>query len=55
MKKNKGLTLIELAIVIAVAGMLFYGVITIMKRSFDVWHLSLVDIDIQQKGRAALE
>ena len=55
MKKNKGLTLIELAIVLAVAGMLFYGIITIMKKAFDIWHLSIVNIDIQQKGRAALE
>ncbi|MCD6412966.1 MAG: prepilin-type N-terminal cleavage/methylation domain-containing protein, partial [Elusimicrobia bacterium] len=55
LKVRKGVSLIELAIVIAISGVLIFGIVRILKTSFDVWLSSLHNIDIQQKGRTAVE
>jgi len=52
---EKGLTIIELFFVLAVSMLLFAGILTIFRTSFNVWNTSLNNINIQQKGRAAVE
>ncbi|MDO9513168.1 MAG: hypothetical protein Q7J59_00965 [Elusimicrobiota bacterium] len=57
MRANKynGMNIVELAVVMAISGMLIIGIIKIFRTSFDIWTSSLNSIDIQRKGRAAVE
>jgi len=61
-KKNGGLSsgaggmnIVELAVVMAISGMLIVGILKLFKTSSDIWTSSLHSIDIQRKGRAAVE
>ncbi|MFH1352413.1 MAG: prepilin-type N-terminal cleavage/methylation domain-containing protein [bacterium] len=55
MKKTQGITLIELTIVMAIAGFLIVGIIKLMKSSSDIWRSSVNNVNIQQQGRTAVE
>ncbi len=55
MEKQKGFTLIELMIVVALLGILGYGVITFFTNTFRVWWQSSQQIDAQQKARVAMD
>lgn len=49
------MNLVELAVVMAIAGMLMVGMVRIFKTSFDIWSLSLNTLSIQRAGRSAVE
>ncbi len=52
---KKGFSMVELFVVIAVSGLIIAGIISMFKSSFNIWRSSLNNIDIQQKGRTAIE
>ncbi len=54
-KKHSGMNIVELAVVMAISGMLIVGILKLFKTSSDIWSSSLHSIDIQRKGRAAVE
>jgi len=55
MEKQKGFTLIELAIVVALLGILGYGIVTFFRNTFRTWWQTSQQIDAQQKARAAMD
>jgi len=55
MEKQKGFTLIELAIVIALLGILGYAIVTFFTNTFRTWWQASQQIDAQQKARVALD
>ncbi|NIM03857.1 prepilin-type N-terminal cleavage/methylation domain-containing protein [bacterium] len=55
MEKQKGFTLIELAIVIALLGILGYAIVTFFTNTYRSWWQTSQQIDAQQKARAALD
>ncbi|MEA2081130.1 MAG: hypothetical protein U9O97_00085 [Elusimicrobiota bacterium] len=54
-KKCAGMNIVELAVVMAISGMLIIGILKLFRTSFDIWSSSLHSIDTQRKGRAAVE
>jgi len=52
--KNKGMTLIETIIVVAVSFAIMYGVVKIFKNIFEIYWTSSDTIALQQKARTAL-
>ena len=52
---SAGMNIVELAVVMAISGMLIIGILKLFRTSFDIWTSSLHSIDIQRKGRAAVE
>jgi len=54
-KRKAGMNLIELAVVMAIAGMLMIGMVRIFRTSFDIWTSSLNAIYVQGHGRSAVE
>jgi len=55
MEKQKGFTLIELAIVIALLGILGYGIVTFFTNTYRTWWQTSQQIDAQQKARVAMD
>jgi len=55
MGKKKGFTLIELMIVVALLGILGYGVMKFFTDTYRVWWRASQQIDAQQKARAAMD
>jgi prepilin-type N-terminal cleavage/methylation domain-containing protein len=55
MEKQKGFTLIELAIVIALLGILGYAIVTFFTNTYRTWWQTSQQIDAQQKARAAMD
>jgi len=55
MEKQKGFTLIELAIVIALMAILGYGIMKFFSNTFRTWWQTSQQIDAQQKARVAMD
>jgi len=55
MGKQKGFTLIELMVVVALLGILGYGIVKFFTGTFRVWWQASQQIDAQQKARAAMD
>ena len=55
MEKQKGFTLIELAIVIALLAILGYGIVTFFRNTYRTWWQTSQQIDAQQKARVAMD
>jgi len=55
MEKQKGFTLIELAIVIALLAILGLGIVTFFTNTFRTWWQASQQIDAQQKARVAMD
>ncbi len=55
MEKQKGFTLIELMIVVALLGILGYGIVTFFTNTFRTWWQTSQQIDAQQKARIAMD
>lgn len=55
MEKQKGFTLIELAIVIALLTILGYGIMKFFSNTFRTWWQTSQQIDAQQKARVAMD
>lgn len=55
MEKQKGFTLIEMMIVVALLGILGYGVVTFFTNTFRTWWQTSQQIDAQQKARVAMD
>ncbi len=55
MEKQKGFTLIELALVIALLGILGYAIVTFFTNTYRTWWQTSQQIDAQQKARAAVD
>lgn len=55
MEKQKGFTLIELAIVIALLAILGYGIMKFFSNTFRTWWQTSQQIDAQQKARTAMD
>lgn len=55
MEKQKGFTLIEMMIVVALLGILGYGIIKFFSNTFRVWWQTSQQIDAQQKARVAMD
>jgi len=55
MEKQKGFTLIELAIVIALLAILGYGIMKFFTNTYRTWWQTSQQIDAQQKARAAMD
>jgi len=55
MEKQKGFTLIELAIVIALMAILGYGIMKFFTNTYRTWWQTSQQIDAQQKARAAMD
>ena len=55
MKRQRGFTIIETMISVILLGLLFIGVVRFFRNTFDVWFESSRQIDIQRKGRAAVD
>lgn len=53
-KKNKGLTIIELGMVIVLAGILGYGIFRFFRDTFNIWWTTTESVDVQGKSRAAI-
>ncbi|MGM0441219.1 MAG: PilW family protein [Elusimicrobiota bacterium] len=53
-KSNKGVTFIELAISIAVIGILSYGTARFFRNTFDIWWMTSDSVDVHSKSRIAL-
>jgi len=55
MENQKGFTLIELAVVIALLGILGYAIVTFFTNTFRTWWQASQQIDAQQKARVAMD
>jgi len=55
MEKQKGFTLIELAIVIALLAILGYGIMKFFTHTYRTWWQTSQQIDSQQKARVAMD
>jgi len=55
MEKQKGFTLIELAIVIALLAILGYGIMKFFTNTYRTWWQTSQQIDAQQKARVAMD
>lgn len=55
MEKQKGFTLIELMIVVALLGILGYGIMKFFTNTFRTWWQTSQQIDAQQKARVAMD
>jgi prepilin-type N-terminal cleavage/methylation domain-containing protein len=55
MEKQKGFTLIELMVVVALLGILGYGIVTFFRNTFRTWWQTSQQIDAQQKARTAMD
>lgn len=55
MKKQRGFTLIELMIVVALLGILGYGIMKFFSNTFRVWWQTSQQIEAQQKARVAMD
>jgi len=55
MEREKGFTLIELMIVVALLGILGYGISKFFTNTFKIWWQATQQIDVQQKGRLAMD
>jgi len=55
MEKQKGFTLIELMVVVALLGILGYGIVTFFTNTFRIWWQTSHQIDVQQKARTAMD
>jgi len=55
MEKQKGFTLIEMMIVVALLAVLGYGIVTFFRNTFRVWWQTSQQIDAQQKARVAMD
>ena len=55
MEKQKGFTLIELAIVIALLAILGYGIMKFFSNTYRTWWQTSQQIDAQQKARVAMD
>jgi len=55
MGKQRGFTLIELMVVVALLGILGYGIVQFFTGTFRVWWQTTQQIDAQQKARVAMD
>jgi len=55
MERGKGFTLIELMIVVALLGVLAFGLANFFTNTFDIWRQSRQQISVQQNARVAME
>ncbi len=55
MERGKGFTLIELMIVVALLGVLVFGLTSFFTNTFDIWRQSRHQISVQQNARVAME
>ena len=55
MKGQKGFTIIEAMLSAILLGLIFVGVVRFFRNTLDVWFESSRQIDIQRKGRAAVD
>lgn len=55
MEKQKGFTLIELMVVVALLAILGYGIVTFFRNTFRTWWQTSQQIDAQQKARVAMD
>jgi prepilin-type N-terminal cleavage/methylation domain-containing protein len=55
MEKEKGFTLIELMVVVALLGILGYGIVKFFTGTFRVWWQTGQQINAQQKARTAMD
>ena len=55
MEKQKGFTLIELMVVVALLAILGYGIVRFFTSTFRIWWQASQQIDAQQKARIAMD
>ena len=55
MEKQKGFTLIELMVVVALLAILGYGIVRFFTSTFRIWWQASQQIDAQQKARVAMD
>ncbi len=52
---NRGITMVELGIVIALAGILMYGAIKFFQSTFDVWWSTRDSVDVYSAARSTMD